>query len=239
LALPEIAPGRIRRSVAAAHGLSSHENDARTRDRAECRDWIAVHRETQNIIVNNLSEIIAEAERVQTTVKAAFGALSGQQINWNPSPGEWSIAQCLEHLMLLNTPYFPIIENSLSPKRRATLLERAPLLPAFFGRLVLLAVQPGAKQKVKARPAFAPPTTPIDLGILVRFSTHQEEFIRLMKASAERPIARIIITSVVSPYVTYSVLDAYRLLVAHEQRHLQQAERLMRMPGFPATTSSL
>lgn len=188
--------------------------------------------------MNNLSEILADAEQIQTTVTVAFGGLSVQQINWKPSAGEWSIAQCLEHLMMLNTPYFRIIEDALSAKHRPTLLARAPLLPAFFGRLVLSSVQPEAKQKVKARPAFAPSSTPIDLGILVRFSTHQEELIRLMKASAARPIGKIIITSAVSPYVTYSLLNAYRILVAHEQRHLQQAERLMRMPGFPATASS-
>jgi hypothetical protein len=185
--------------------------------------------------VNNLSQILAEAEQVQTHVKAAFGLLSGQQINWKASTGEWSIAQCLEHLILLNTRYFPIIEDVLSARHKASLLERAPLLPAFFGRFVLSSVQPGGKLKVKARPAFAPSSTPIEPRIVDKFSTQQEEFIRLMKASAERPIGRIIITSVVSPYVTYSLLDAYRILVAHEQRHLQQAERLMRTPGFPAT----
>src|SRR5215471_11962309 len=185
--------------------------------------------------MNNLSEIIAETEQVRTKVRVAFGALSEHQINWKPSAGNWSIAQCLEHLMLLNTRYFPIIEDVLSAKRKASLLERAPVLPAFFGRFVLASVQPGAKLKVKARLAFAPSSTPIDLGILVRFSSHQEELIRLMKASAALPIGKIIITSVVSRYVTYSLLDAYRILVAHEQRHLQQAERLMRLPGFPAT----
>jgi hypothetical protein len=189
--------------------------------------------------VNHLSEIIAEAEQVQTSVKVAFGGLSEQQINWKPSADAWSIAQCLEHLMLLNAPYFRIIEDILRGRRKASLMERVPLLPTVFGRLVLSAVQPGAKQKVRARPTFAPSSTPMDVGILDRFSTHQNELIRLMKASAELPIGRIIITSVVSRYVTYSLLDAYRILAAHEQRHLRQADRLMRMPGFPATTSSL
>jgi hypothetical protein len=54
-----------------------------------------------------------------------------------------------------------------------------------------------------------------------------------MKATAELPIEESIITSVVSPVVTYSLLDAYRILVAHERRHFQQAERVMQMPGFP------
>jgi hypothetical protein len=62
---------------------------------------------------------------------------------------------------------------------------------------------------------------------------HQVELIRLMKATTELPVERIIITSVVSPVVTYSLLDAYRILIAHERRHLQQAERVMRAQGFP------
>src|SRR5262245_9338661 len=183
--------------------------------------------------MNKLSEVIAQAEQVRSAVNAAFRGLSSEQINWKPSPSEWSIAQCLEHLLLLNKPYIPQIEKILAGKRQASLWERAPLLPAFFGRLGLAAVQPASKQQVKARPAFVPASSDIDIGILHRFSAHQGDLIHLMKATAELPIEKIIITSVVSPVVTYSLSDAYRILVAHERRHLQQAERVMQMPGFP------
>ena len=183
--------------------------------------------------MNQLSEVIADAEQVNSTVASAFGGISSEQINWKPSPSEWSIAQCLEHLMLLNKPYFPQVEKILAGKRQASIWERVPLLPAAFGRLVLAAVQPESKQKVKARPAFVPSSSDIDIGILHRFSTHQKELIRLMKATGELPIEKIIITSVVSPVVTYSLLDTYRILVAHERRHLQQAERVMQAQGLP------
>src|SRR5262245_66659894 len=103
--------------------------------------------------MNQLSEVIADAEQVNSTVASAFGGLSSEQINWKPSPSEWSIAQCLEHLLLLNKPYIPQIEKILAGKRQASLLERAPLLPAVFGRLVLASVQPASKQKGKPRPA--------------------------------------------------------------------------------------
>jgi DinB family protein len=180
-----------------------------------------------------LAELIADAERVRSDASATFGALSAEQINWKPSAGEWSIAQCLEHLILLNEPYFPEIDKILSGQRKASLWERVPLLPAFFGRLVLTAVQPDSKKKVKARPAFEPVSSSIDIGILLRFATHQQDLIRRMKATAELPIEKIIVTSVVSPFVTYSLLDAYRILVAHERRHLKQAGRVMRAAGFP------
>ena len=33
--------------------------------------------------------------------------------------------------------------------------------------------------------------------------------------------------------VTYSVLDGWRLIVAHERRHVAQAKRVMGSAGFP------
>jgi DinB family protein len=181
--------------------------------------------------MNNLSELMAEAEQLRHRVNASFSSLSTEQINWKPSEGQWSIAQCLEHLILLNEPYFPKIERILAGEYSPSLWERMPLLPTYFGRVVLAAVEPGGKQRFKARPSFVPRSSPIDTGIVARFSAHQADLIRLMEASAKLPIDKIIITSVVSPFVTYSLWDAYRILVAHEQRHLQHAEGVMRAQG--------
>jgi len=96
-----------------------------------------------------LSELIAKAEQVRSNANAAFEALSAEQINWRPSAGQWNIAQCLEHLIRLNEPYFPQIDKILSGQRQASLWERVPLLPAFFGRLVLTAVQRSQRRRSK------------------------------------------------------------------------------------------
>jgi hypothetical protein len=40
----------------------------------------------------------------------------------------------------------------------------------------------------------------------------------------------------VSPFVrviSYTVLDGWRLVVAHDWRHVEQARRVMQAPGFP------
>ena len=39
-----------------------------------------------------------------------------------------------------------------------------------------------------------------------------------------------------SPFIgviTYSVLDGWRLMVAHDHRHIEQAQRVRTSPGFP------
>jgi hypothetical protein len=44
-----------------AHGFGGYEYDARPRDGAECSGGIPVHDDMQKTIVNNLSEVPAEA----------------------------------------------------------------------------------------------------------------------------------------------------------------------------------
>jgi len=46
-------------------------------------------------------------------------------------------------------------------------------------------------------------------------------------------LRKVIITSPVASFATYSLLDAYKILVAHERRHMTQAKRVMETDGFP------
>jgi hypothetical protein len=48
-------------------------------------------------------------------------------------------------------------------------------------------------------------------------------------------LARIIMVSPFVGFITYSVFDGCRIIVAHERRHLEQARRVTREPGFPSS----
>jgi len=43
---------------------------------------------------------------------------------------------------------------------------------------------------------------------------------------------RVIMTSPFVSFITYSVLDGARLILAHDHRHIQQADRVLQLPGF-------
>jgi hypothetical protein len=55
-----------------------------------------------------------------------------------------------------------------------------------------------------------------------------------MKATEHLDLEKIVITSPVAGAVIYSLMDAYRLIVVHEQRHFQQAKRVTEETGFPS-----
>ncbi|HYO92567.1 MAG TPA: DinB family protein [Pyrinomonadaceae bacterium] len=188
---------------------------------------------SSNLKTGNLSALIAEAWRIRDEAKETFGPLSPAQLNWKRSPEEWSIGQCFDHLILTNRPYFPVFEKIAAGQQQTKLWERVPLLPGLFGKLVLGAVSPESARKVKARKGFQPAQSDVDGQIISRFAQHQDELLRLMKATEALETEKIIITSAISPVVVYSLLDGYRILVTHERRHFQQAERVMAAEEFP------
>lgn len=182
----------------------------------------------------SLPEIFDEAEAIAADAQTLFGHLSAEQINWKPGADEWSVAQCLEHLVSINREYFPVFTRILRGEHRKTLLHRAPLLPAVFGRMMVKALSPNFHQKLKAPAVARPSSSSIDPQIVDRFIADQREMLTMMRSLERNDPAQIIITSPFVSVVVYSLLDTFRLLVAHERRHFAQAQRVMEAEGFPA-----
>ncbi len=184
-------------------------------------------------MAGELLVLITEVKQIAEDAREAFGHLSTEQLNWKPSAESWSVGQCFEHLIVINSDYFPVVEKVARGEYKHSLKERLPLLPKFFGKIVLNAVQPEAARKLKASPKFQPSSSAIDSDIIEKFTKHQQEIIKHIKMTEHLDLKKIIITSPVASFVTYSLLDGYKIVVAHEQRHFAQAKRVMQMSEFP------
>ncbi len=182
---------------------------------------------------SDLATILVEASLVADETKRVFGRLSGEQVNWKPREGEWSIGQCFDHLVISNRPYVQIFEEILAGRRRQRIWERMPLLPRLFGRLLINTLRPDSGRRAKARPAFDPSSSHIAPAIIATFLEQQERLRRLMEASRELDLDGITITSPVLRFVTYSLMDACRIIVVHEQNHVVQATQVMESQSFP------
>lgn len=180
------------------------------------------------------AEILAELESLAKETQAFFGGFSPKQLNWKPAAEVWSIGQCFEHLISANQGFFPQIDEVIRREKKTSLWQRAPIFPGIFGKLVIGAVSPQSPRKIKAPKIFQPTASAIDPLIIPKFLAQQQEVIDKIKATSEQDPKRVIIYSPVSKAVIYSLLDAYRIIAAHERRHFIQARRLMETPGFPA-----
>jgi len=180
-----------------------------------------------------LDRLVNEAGTIADDVRASFGKMSAEQLNWKPAAERWSVAQCLDHLLTSNQGYLPIIESVRSGKRKTRFLERLPVLPGLAGKLLIKSLDPASTRKLKAPKNFEPAQSNISPSIIDDFVAQQGKVIAGMKSTSHLDLEKIVITSPALSFVAYSLMDAYRVIVVHEQRHLQQAKRVVAEPGFP------
>ena len=180
----------------------------------------------------DLPAVIDAANNVANEARSTFGHLTPSQLNWKPSAERWSVAQCFEHLLTSNKGYFPVIDNVLAGYKR-TFWQSMPLLPGLMGKLLVKSMDPASTRKVKAPKRFQPAQSDISGSVINDFFEQQQRIVEKMKSTEHLDLEKIVISSPVTAVVTYSLMDAYRIIVTHERRHFQQAKHVNDEPAFP------
>jgi hypothetical protein len=186
-----------------------------------------------NFTTLSLTEIHDEIDAVSRDAEATFGGLAASQLNWKPATDRWSVAQCFDHLIRINGLMLDGITRSLDPATPRALVQRVPGLPRVFGRIMIRSLSPTATRKLPAPASARPATSDLGGDIIGRFVEAQAAMRERLRSFEHRALAE---TTMVSPFasvVAYSILDAFRLIVAHERRHFEQARRVTETPGFP------
>jgi hypothetical protein len=184
-----------------------------------------------------LSELVGQLEAITADAREVFGGLDERQVNWKPSAESWSVGQCFDHLVKTNASFFAALERIARGERKESLLERWSPLSGFFGRLLLRSLEPGSGRKFKAPTKLRPESSDVDAGIVNAFAEQQARLTELMRATARLDLRKTVVTSPVASFVTYNLLDAYRIVVTHERRHFEQARRVTEADGFPKTVN--
>jgi len=178
----------------------------------------------------------AQFQNINKYVENNIAALSEEQLNWKPSSKTWSVAQCLEHLIVNNTNYFKTFEAVINNTYRQTFWHRTSPFTGFFNKKLLEFTAAEAKIKVKAPASFSPAASRFDKTIILRFFKQQETltkyFDKLEPMAADK---KIIISSPFSGLITFHLYTVLIAFVNHEQRHINQAEKVMHHPQFPKT----
>jgi hypothetical protein len=179
-----------------------------------------------------LPDLITEANNIAAETKSTFGPLTAAQLNWKPSAERWSVAQCFEHLVTSNKGFFPRVDGVIAGIK-PTFWQRMPVIPGLAGKLLIKSLDPKSTRKIKAPKKFQPAQSDISASVLDDFVDQQAKIVEKMKATEHLDLDKIIITSPVAAAITYSMMDAYRVIVVHERRHFEQARRVTEEAAFP------
>jgi|SRR5215471_1211098 len=180
----------------------------------------------------SLTEVRSGLQDMMRQTQATFGAYDARQVNWRPDATRWSVAQCFEHLLTTGNLIRRAAEVALNGTEPRSIWQRLPILPRVTGRLLIRSLAPHATRKLTAPPT-AQPASDISADVIRRFIDRRSQLVEWVQSLDEKSASRAIMTSPFVDVVAYSVLDACRILVAHDRRHFEQACRVTQAPGFP------
>ena len=183
---------------------------------------------------NLLPTIVSEAEKNSEAARTLTSDLSEAQLNWKPSPEQWSIAQCLEHLVVATKGFEKYFTVALEQARESRKVTTPPKYkPSLVGGWLAKQVSPEAARKLPAPKIFRPGNLSDIQGSLESFLNEQDRFVDFVRRSEGIDYNKTRLRSPVTPLMRYSLADAFVITVLHGRRHLGQARRVREMAEFP------
>lgn len=179
----------------------------------------------------HLDDLEARLEAIGRRTRELTSGLREDQLLWRPEPERWGVADCFEHLLVAGAPYLPRVREAIGQAPPAGDGERL-YAPGLLARWFVESVGPEGAMKLPAPKRFRPPPARADAPD--RFLADQEVIAGLLADARRVDLQGAKLTSPVTRLLRLTVGEALHLLVAHQERHLKQAEAVRREPGFPA-----
>lgn len=170
-----------------------------------------------------LDQLEARIEQHLKIVTSAFQNLNEAELLKQATHGGWSIAQCLEHLNSYGRYYLPAIQKGISTsKDTAAPTFKSSWLGAYFTRLM----EPGTQSKAMKSPREYKPRPDLDASkVIAEFMEQQEFLLSLLRRAATKDIGKIRIPISIARWIRLKLGDVFGFIVAHNERHIQQAKR--------------
>lgn len=179
--------------------------------------------------------LLDELRAADARAVALAKPLTTVQLNWRPGPGQWSIGQCLDHLLAANRVYLPALAHALQQAPRKTVND---ITPGWFGRwFIRTYIAPSPASRKAEAPAKIVPVSEVDATVLDRLLASNAEVRQLIERARESDVNHVRFKNPFVPLLRFTVGTGFEIIAKHQDRHLLQAERVRAAMG-PARPSS-
>ena len=172
---------------------------------------------SEQLILDLIEDTRQNLNRVEN-----FRKFDLEKLNRKNSKDAWSILECIEHLNLYGDFYLNEINKRINESSKPANTEFKPgVLGNYFVNLM--------KQTAKSKPMktalnMNPNGSQLDQSVLEKFSNQQQELLILLNSARTVNLAKTKTAITISKFIKLRLGDTLRFVVAHNQRHILQAE---------------
>jgi hypothetical protein len=181
----------------------------------------------------DLSHLDAQLDAIQREADALTAGLTDEQFNWQPDPTRWSIAHCLQHLVVAADGLLELQEAAIDRARRRGLVSDGPYRHGRVGSMIAASIEPPAKRRFKSNKALVPTGRHSVDTLLPAFQRRQDALRQLIARARGIDLGKTRVPLPGLPILRLSLGQSFAFTLGHERRHLWQARRVREEPQFP------
>jgi hypothetical protein len=175
-----------------------------------------------------LDQLIGTVEQVKGLAQQRFRPLNEDELNRRPGPSKWSVGQCLEHLNIIGGLYLPEMSQRLRRAKERGTRPAEYVKSGPIGRRLTASMRVPAREKpLKTPQKFAPSGSRLPRTVVEVFMRQLDEMLRLLQQAREVNANAVRIPNAIIPLLRLRLPDQFAFMIAHMQRHVQQAERVL------------
>ncbi|TGE05506.1 DinB family protein [Hymenobacter fodinae] len=173
---------------------------------------------------NFLSDIQQRIASIEASLQQKLLLLPEAALNHKFTSESWSVLECLEHLNRYGRYYLPALQQALVHPRGAARPEEEVGL-SWFGRKSYELVRPENRKAQKTLRRMNPARSHLTPAVLEEFQSQLANLQALLPLMAQANLNQKAVPVEFFRLLKLRVGEALLFVVAHMQRHVQQAER--------------
>lgn len=173
---------------------------------------------------NEFLETLIAKTRIQLDKTESFKKQSDEVLKYKSNPEKWNLLECIEHLNRYADFYHTAIENSMINSNAPT---SSQFKSTFFGNYFTKSMDPSNGIKpMKTFKSKNPIDSQINRGVIDTFSSHLYQMLNLLEQAKSKNLNAIKVKTTL-PIIRFNLGDTFNFVIAHNERHLQQASKLI------------
>jgi hypothetical protein len=173
-----------------------------------------------------LARIIEQIRLVTAEAESVVSGRDGTDLTAIPRPGSWSVAECIDHLGQTNRSFLPAILKAVGTAPKLP-YDRA-LSTGPVAALLIRNLEPPYHIRYKVLPQLVPQRRDFD-SAWTGFLQSQTQLSEAVCSAAGLAIDKVKIQCPVYARITYNIYGAFRMLTAHQRRHVWQIKQTLKL----------
>lgn len=161
--------------------------------------------------------------------------LAPAKFSQQPAESLWSAKQCIAHLNIYGDYYLPAIEAAiLKAKNKKSIPAKefkAGLLGNYFTNMMLPDTDGKPVKKMKAMKGYIAYNDENSDKVIATFIDQQEKILQLLEDAKSINLSNTKVAISIAKFIKLKLGDVFMFIIAHNYRHVLQAERALKTAG--------